>query len=201
MPEMNGIEFCNLIKTNKLTSHVPVILLTAHSSQIHMKEGLETGADDFITKPFSPDLLFTRVSNLLKTRKDLQIKFSQELRLKPQGLPVASMDEAFLKKAMETVEANLDNSEFSADLFASEMCMSRVHLYRKLKALTDLSITDFVKNARLKLASNLIRDNKLSIKETAYTVGFKDPKYFSKCFKQQFGVRPSEYHGRDVVDN
>ena len=201
MPEMDGIEFCNLIKTNKLTSHVPVILLTAHSSQIHMKEGLETGADDFITKPFSPDLLFTRVSNLLKTRKDLQHKFSQELRLKPQGLPVASMDEAFLKKAMEVVEANLDNSEFSADLFASEMCISRVHLYRKLKALTDLSITDFVKNARLKLASNLIRDNKLSIKETAYTVGFKDPKYFSKCFKQQFGVRPSEYQGRDVVGN
>ena len=200
MPEMDGIEFCNSIKTDSLTSHIPVILLTARSSQVHVMQGLETGADDFITKPFSSELLFTRIGNLLKSRKALQIKFSQELRLNPEGLPVASMDQAFLRKAMETVEANLDNSDFSADLFASEMCMSRVHLYRKLKALTNLSVTDFVKNARLKLASNLIRDNKLSIKETAYTVGFKDPKYFSKCFKQQFGVRPSEYYG-DVVDN
>ena len=195
MPEMDGIEFCHLIKTNKLTSHIPVILLTAHSSQIHIKEGLETGADDFITKPFSSDLLITRIGNLLKIRKELQSKFSQELKLAPEGLPVRGMDEDFLKKAMEVVEGNLNNADFSADLFASEMCMSRVHLYRKLKALTDLSITDFVKNARLQLASDLIRANKLTVKETAYTVGFKDPKYFSKCFKEQFGVRPSEYCG------
>ena len=119
---------------------------------------------------------------MLKIRKELQSKFSQELKLAPEGLPVRGMDDAFLKKAMEVVEGNLNNTDFSADLFASEMCMSRVHLYRKLKALTDLSITDFVKNARLQLASDLIRDNKLTVKETAYTVGFKDPKYFSKCF-------------------
>lgn len=199
MPEMDGIEFCHLIKKDTLTNHIPVILLTAHSSQIQVKEGLETGADDFISKPFSSELLSTRIDNLLNTRKALQRKFSQELRLEPEGLPVDGMDESFLRKAMEVVESNLDNPDFSADLFASEMCMSRVHLYRKLKALTDLSITDFVKNARLRLASNLIKDNKLTIKETAYTVGFKDPKYFSKCFKQQFGVRPSEYEGDEEM--
>ena len=167
---------------------------------MHVKEGLKTGADDFITKPFSSELLLARINNLLQSRKEMQRKFSREVRLQPKDLPISSMDETFLNKAMEVVEANMDNSEFGADFFASEMCMSRVHLYRKLKALTNQSVSDFVKTARLKLASNLIKDNKLTIKEAAYAVGFKDPKYFSKCFKQQFGVKPSEYHGENVVE-
>jgi AraC-like DNA-binding protein len=111
------------------------------------------------------------------------------------------MDERFLTKAMEVVETHLNNPDFSADLFASEMFMSRVHLYRKLKALTDQSVSDFVRTARLKLAANLISGNKLTIKEAAYTVGFRDPKYFSKCFKQQFGVKPSEYHQEEEEES
>ena len=197
MPEMDGIEFCKEIKKDQRTSHIPIIILTAHSSQFNKIKGYEIGADDYITKPFSSELLVLRIENLLKGRKELQNKFSREVRLEPKDLPISNMDERFLTKAMEVVEANLNDSEFNADSFASEMCMSRVHLYRKLKALTDQSVSDFVKTARLKLAANLIGENKLTIKEAAYTVGFKDPKYFSKCFKQQFGVKPSEY----VIDD
>lgn len=193
MPKMDGIEFCKLIKKDQRTSHIPIIILTAHTSQFNKIRGYEIGADDYITKPFSSELLILRVENLLKGRKELQSKFSREVRLEPKDLQISSMDERFLTKAMEVVEANLNDSEFNADSFASEMCMSRVHLYRKLKALTDQSVSDFVKTARLKLAANLIGENKLTIKEAAYTVGFKDPKYFSKCFKQQFGVKPSDY--------
>jgi signal transduction histidine kinase/DNA-binding response OmpR family regulator len=193
MPQMDGIELCKEIKKDPRTSHVPIIILTAHSSQFNKIRGYEIGADDYITKPFSSELLVLRIDNLLKGRKELQLKFSREVRLKPKDLQISNMDERFLTKAMEVVEENLNDSEFNADSFASEMCMSRVHLYRKLKALTDMSVSDFVKTARLKLAANLIGENKLTIKEAAYTVGFKDPKYFSKCFKQQFGVKPSEY--------
>ncbi len=194
MPEMDGIEFCQIVKGDERTSHIPVIILTAHGSHINKIRGYEIGADDYVTKPFSSELLILRIENLLKSRKELQTKFSREVRLQPKDLAISSMDERFLNKAMEVVEQNLNNSDFNADSFASEMCMSRVHLYRKLKALTDLSVSDFVKTARLKLASKLIGENKLTIKEAAYTVGFKDPKYFSKCFKQQFGLKPSEYH-------
>ncbi len=200
MPEMDGIELCEALKSEEKTSHIPIILLTAHGSLALTKEALKMGADDFVTKPFSSELLLARINNLLHSRKKMQRKYSREVRLQPHDLPITSMDEAFLNKAMEVVEANMDNSEFSADFFASEMCMSRVHLYRKLKALTNQSVSDFVKTTRLKLASNLIKHNKLTIKEAAYTVGFKDPKYFSKCFKQQFGVIPSEYHGDNVVE-
>jgi signal transduction histidine kinase/DNA-binding response OmpR family regulator/streptogramin lyase len=200
MPEMDGIEFCKEIKKDQRTSHIPIIILTAHGSHFNKVQGYEIGADDYVTKPFSSDLLSLRIENLLKNRKDLQSKFSREVRLQPKDLPISSMDERFLTKAMEVVEENLNNSDFNADSFASEMCMSRVHLYRKLKALTDQSVSDFVKTARLKLAANLIGKNKLTIKEAAYTVGFKDPKYFSKCFKQQFGVKPSEYHEVTLED-
>jgi signal transduction histidine kinase/DNA-binding response OmpR family regulator/ligand-binding sensor domain-containing protein len=201
MPKMDGIEFCKAIKKDQRTSHIPIIILTAHTSQFNKIRGYEIGADDYITKPFSSELLVLRVENLLKGRKELQSKFSREVRLEPKDLQISSMDERFLTKAMEVVEENLNDSEFNADAFASEMCMSRVHLYRKLKALTDQSVSDFVKTARLKLAANLVGQNKLTIKEAAYTVGFKDPKYFSKCFKQQFGVKPSEYHQEEVEED
>jgi len=201
MPGLGGIELCKAIKQDQRTSHIPVIILTAHTSQFNKIKGYEIGADDFITKPFSSELLALRVENLLKNRKELQSKFSREIRLEPNDLSISNMHERFLTKAMEIVEANLDDSEFNADAFASEMCMSRVHLYRKLKALTNQSVSDFVRTARLKLAANLIGKNKLTIKEAAYTVGFKDPKYFSKCFKQQFGVKPSDYPQEEVEDN
>lgn len=202
MPKMDGFEFCSTIKQNSVTSHIPVIILTVHNSHLSRSRGYKIGADDYIEKPFSSELLELRIENLLKLRKSLQDKFGKEVRLDPKSLPISSMDEVFLNKAMSSVERNLANPNFSANSFADEMCMSRVHLYRKLKALTDQSVSDFVRTIRLKLAANLIGENKLTIKEAAYAVGFNNPKYFSKCFKQQFGVNPSDYEieetGTDV---
>jgi DNA-binding response OmpR family regulator len=131
MPEMDGIEFCKEIKKDARTSHIPIIILTAHGSHIDKVRGYEIGADDYVTKPFSSDLLLLRIENLLKNRKELQTKFSREVRLQPKDLPISNMDERFLTKAMEVVEENLNNSDFNADSFASEMCMSRVHLVQK----------------------------------------------------------------------
>ncbi|NQZ78228.1 MAG: response regulator, partial [Ekhidna sp.] len=196
MPIMDGLEMTEQVKQDERTSHIPIILLTAHGSQVHQKKGFELGVEDFIVKPFSPEILELRVNNLLRSRKDLQDKFRKEFKVEPNGLPSSSMDQSFLNKAMSIIEENLSNSEFNASQFADEMCMSRVHLYRKLKALTNESVSGFVKMVRLKLAADLLRDKKMNIKEAAYTVGFSDPKYFSKCFKQHFGVKPS-----DFVDN
>ena len=193
MPKMDGYEFCSAIKQNSHTSHIPVIILTVHNSDMSKSRGYKNGADDYVEKPFSSVLLALRIENLLMLRKSLQEKFGKEVRLNPKSLPISSMDEAFLNKAMEIVESNLSNPDFSANSFAEEMCMSRVHLYRKLKALTNQSVSDFVRTMRLKLAANLIGENKLTIKEAAYAVGFNNPKYFSKCFKHQFGVNPSDY--------
>ncbi|MEL7119118.1 MAG: ATP-binding protein [Bacteroidota bacterium] len=193
MPVLGGLEMSEKLKKDERTSHIPIILLTAHGSYEHQKKGFEIGVEDFIMKPFSSDILEIRINNLLQSRKDLQERFSKEFKVEPSGLPVSSMDQAFLNKAMNVIEENLNNPQFSAILFAEEMCMSRVHLYRKLKALTNESVSGFVKIVRLKLAAELIRDKKMRIKEAAYTVGYSDPKYFSKCFKQQFGVNPSEY--------
>lgn len=201
MPKMDGFEFCAAIRQNSATSHIPVIILTVHNSHMTKSRGYKIGADDYIEKPFSSFLLALRIENLLTLRKSLQEKFGKEVRLDPKSLPISSMDEVFLKKAMESVERNLGNPDFSANSFADEMCMSRVHLYRKLKALTDQSVSDFVRTIRLKLAANLIGENKLTIKEAAYAVGFNNPKYFSKCFKQQFGVNPSDYEiDKDTTD-
>jgi signal transduction histidine kinase/ligand-binding sensor domain-containing protein/DNA-binding response OmpR family regulator len=193
MPVMDGLEMSEVLKKDERTSHIPIVLLTAHGTFAHQKKGFEIGVEDFITKPFSSDILEIRIHNLLQSRKDLQDKFSKEFKVEPSGLPVSSMDQTFLNRAMEVIEENLNNSQFSAIVFAEEMCMSRVHLYRKLKALTNESVSGFVKVVRLKLAAELIKDKKMRIKEAAYTVGYSDPKYFSKCFKQQFGMNPSEY--------
>jgi|GEM_PF-3525128 len=198
MPKMDGFEFCSAIKQNTTTSHIPIIVLTVHNSHLSKLRGFAIGVDDYIEKPFSSDLLALRIENLMKIRRKLQEKFGKEVRLDPKALPISSMDEVFLNKAMAAVELNLGNPDFSANSFADEMCMSRVHLYRKLKALTNQSVSDFVKTIRLKLAANLIGESKLTIKEAAYAVGFNNPKYFSKCFKQQFGVNPSDYEIKEV---
>jgi signal transduction histidine kinase/ligand-binding sensor domain-containing protein/DNA-binding NarL/FixJ family response regulator len=193
MAGMNGIQLCHEIKKNHQTSHIPVILLTAHGSHLHQIKGYKSGADDYLTKPFSVEILDQRIKNILLTRATLQEKYNRELKLNPKNVPLKSMDEEFLTKAIKIIEENLDNPDFNADFFSSKMFLSRVHLYRKLKALTGQSISEFVKLARLKLAAELIREKKMTIKEASFTVGFKDPKYFTKCFKQQFDMNPSAY--------
>lgn len=193
MPIMSGTEFCRNIKTSVITSHIPVLLLTAKTSQESKKEGYENGADIYITKPFDPSILEQSVENILNTRKSLIEKFKKDIILKPKELDITSEDEIFLKKSIKIVEENFNNTEFCVSDFINEMGMSRSALYRKLKALTGQSITEFIKVLKLKRAAQLISETKLTISEIAFTLGFNDLKYFRKSFKKQFSVLPSQY--------
>lgn len=193
MPEMDGFTLCNKLKADERTSHIPVILLTAKSAVANQVNGLAMGADVYLTKPFSLQVLGLHVRNLLSTREKMRQRFSREVTLLPQELPISTVDEQFLKRVMHVVEQNLDNPVFDVDMLANEVGMSRTVLYRKIKALTDLSVNDFVKSIRLQKATQLLRQKQLTIYEVAYAVGFSDRKYFSKEFKKQYGMTPSDY--------
>ncbi|WP_418603597.1 hybrid sensor histidine kinase/response regulator transcription factor [Hwangdonia sp.] len=193
MPIMNGMDLCHEIKTNIKTSHIPVILLTAKTSQENQKSGFQLGADAYITKPFDAHILEIRVDNLLKSRKKLIDKFKKDIILQPKELTVTSADEKFLKKAIGIVETNISNPEFSITSFIDDMGSSRSVLYRKLKALTDQSISEFIKTIKLKRAAQLISKSDMNISEIAYDLGFNDLKHFRKSFKKLFNVLPSQY--------
>jgi signal transduction histidine kinase/ligand-binding sensor domain-containing protein/DNA-binding response OmpR family regulator len=193
MPGTDGFEFCKQVKTDERTSHIPVLLVTALSGSESQQEGYHAGADDYITKPFNITILKEKIRNFLTTREKLKQQFIRDAWSEPEILKIASGDEKFLKKAYEVIEENLSESEFDINDFAGEMATSRSQLYRKLKALTGLSASEFIKITRIKIAARLIKDKNYNVSEAAYTVGFKDPKYFSKCFQKQFGVIPSRF--------
>ncbi|RAV28206.1 hybrid sensor histidine kinase/response regulator transcription factor [Sinomicrobium soli] len=193
MPVMDGYELCNTIKTTLITSHIPVILLTAKTSEIHQEKGFDTGADAYITKPFNARLLQKRVDNLLKTRANLIRKFRNDIILKPKNLKITSTDETFLQKAISVVEEGYTDQNFNTAAFVARMNMSRTVLYTKIKALTGQNISTFIRTIRLKKAALLITQTKMNISQIAYEVGFNDLKYFRKCFKEFFKVTPSAY--------
>lgn len=193
MPEMDGVELCKKLKGEEKTSHIPVILLTAKADIESRLEGLETGADDYITKPFDARELKTRVNNLIQQRKTLQERFSRTVILKPKDIAITSPDETFLDRVMVIVENHISNSEFSADDFQKEIGMSRMQLHRKLKALTGHSVGEFVRIQRLIRASELLSKTGGNISEVCYQTGFTSLSYFAKCFKKQFGTTPKEY--------
>lgn len=193
MPKMDGLELCNEIKTNIRTSHIPVILLTARSSEEFQSIGYKTGADAYITKPFDVNILQTRVRNILDSRKTLIEKFKQNLILQPKELTITSADEEFLKQAIEIVEQNMTNTDFEITEFVESMGMSRSVIYRKIKAITDQSISEFIRTLKLKRAAQLIKQSDLNISEIAYELGFNDLKYFRESFKLLFKVTPTEY--------
>ena len=193
MPEMDGLEFCSRLKSNLLTSHIPVVLLTARSSVENWIEGLETGADDYIPKPFDINLLIARIKNLIESRKKLKRHFSHELTPIPSQMSSSNADEQFLKKAMEIVEKNFNDPDFGVEEFVEKMCISRSLLHKKLSALTDQSAGDFITSLRLKKAAQLLHLPDKNISDVAYDVGFNDPKYFSRIFRKYFGTPPSEY--------
>ena len=200
MPKMDGIELCHLIKNNIMTSHIPVILLTAKTSQEDQKQGFQTGADAYITKPFDAIMLELKVNNLLKTRKSLIEKFKKDLILEPTKPEVVSHDEIFLHRAIGLVEAHINDSDYSINDFVNEMGMSRSALYRKLKALTDQSITEFIRTIKLKRAGQLILQTQLNISEIAFDLGFNDLKHFRKSFQKLFDELPSEYRTKHITD-
>jgi len=193
MPEVDGIEFCRQVKTSIETSHIPVILLTARTSLLFCYEGLDIGADDYITKPFNPTLLEKRVCNLIEQRKKLRKKFSEQIKIAPTEVTLTPPDADLLEKAIQVVEEHLSDAEFDVSRFAREVGVSRPVLYRKLPALTDYTPLEFIRAMRLKRAAQLLSQDVLSVSEVCYSIGFKTPKYFSKCFRKEFGVSPSEF--------
>ncbi|WP_282087792.1 hybrid sensor histidine kinase/response regulator transcription factor [Aquimarina algiphila] len=193
MPVMDGIKFCKKLKTTKETSHIPVLMLTAKSSQESEVEGLKTGADDYIRKPFDMDLLQLKLTNIIKHREELRKVFNRKITLKPKEVTVTSTDERFLQKAIEIVEKHMMNTDFNVEMLVKEMSHSRSNLYLKFKELTGLSSSEFIRNIRLKRAVQLLDQSDMSVKEIMYMTGFNTASYFSKCFKKQFGVVPSEY--------
>jgi len=193
MPEMDGFELCHKLKSDQHTSHIPLILLTARADKKSHIGGLEFGADDYISKPFDADELSVRVKNLINQRRQLREKFSQMIEIKPAEIATSSMDEQFLKRLLEVFEQHVAESDFSTEAFARAVGMSRSSLYRKIQALTNQSVTEFIRSLRLKRAAQLLRGNSATVSEIAFIVGFNSPSYFSKLFRKQFGVNPRDF--------
>lgn len=196
MPRMDGIEFTASIKSDERTSHIPVILLTAKSGQESRIDGLKTGADDYLTKPFSVEELMVRVRNLIDLRKKLAERYRERIRVHVTSSEEMSLDDKFLMRAKEIVEANMEDVLFSVEKMAEEMSLSRTQLLRKLKALTGLAPNDFIRDLRLQKAAEMIRQKADTITQIGYAVGFNDQSYFSKSFKKEFGETPTEYAAR-----
>jgi signal transduction histidine kinase/ligand-binding sensor domain-containing protein/DNA-binding response OmpR family regulator len=193
MPEMVGTELCSKIKENLKTSHIPVILLTSRTSLVYKFEGLESGADDYISKPFNLIEFKLRVKNLLNSTERLKNKFSSDDNFIPSEITVSSLDEDLLKKAFKIVEENISNEQFDIPFFCTELGVSRTMLFLKIKAWTNFTPNEFIHEIRLKRAAQLLEQNKLNVSEISYKVGFNNPKYFSKCFQKKYGETPTQF--------
>lgn len=196
MPRTDGIQLTQKIKEDARTSHIPVVMLTARQESESRIEGLRTGADDYLTKPFSPDELLVRIQNLIEQRARLQEKFRERILVDPSRTEAVSLDDRFLLQARQVVESRLADHLFTVEMMADEMNLSRTQLLRKLKALTGLSPNDFIKDIRLKKAADMITQKVDTITQIGYAVGFNDQSYFTKCFKKKFGVTPTEFAGQ-----
>jgi len=193
MPKMDGYQLCEKLKSDERTSHIPVILLTAKSSGESKVEGLELGADDYLIKPFEARELQMRVKNPIDQRRKLRERFAISIKIEPKDIAVTPMDAQFLQRAMDIVEANMSNEEFSVEVFGKEIGLSRSQLRRKIQALTDQSPTDFILTLRLKRAARLLQLQAGTVSEIAYEVGFNNLSYFARAFKKQLGCAPSEF--------
>ena len=193
MPVMNGIECCEALKTDERTAHIPVILLTALAEERQQLEGYGAGADDYLPKPFSLAVLKAKIKNLLKRSEQLKLYFRDRFDLRTPEQTIADPDKEFVSKVTKVVLAHLQDPEFDVELFCSEMAMSRASLFRKLKSTTGCSASSFTRNIRIKRAAELLGQHAYSIGEVAAQVGFSDPNYFTRCFKEIYGITPSEF--------
>ena len=198
MPRMDGYDLCKKLKTNDKTNHIPVILLTAKATRENKLEGLETGADDYLVKPFDEEELMVRIKNLISIREKLQRKFQGEIWLKPKEVKVSSVHQKFLEELKEIIESNIDNERFGMEDLEKNLGMSRSQIHRKLKALTDQSATTFIRNYRLHRAADLLKQDVGNITEIAFQVGFNSQTYFSSCFQELFQCSPSEYKQKEL---
>ncbi len=194
MPDTNGINLCNKIKNDLRTNHIPVILLTAKAGMDNKIAGYESGADDYIIKPFKAEELIIRIRNILIQRKKLQEHFRHNLIMEPEQENLKSADELFIEKAKKIVERNISDYNFSVNQFALEMDFSRFHLNRKIQALCGLSTSRFVLDIKLRKAAQLLNSKKDNVSQIALYVGFDNFSYFSRCFKEKFGCSPSKYN-------
>ena len=193
MPRMDGFELCRKLKANEKTNHIPLILLTAKAAREHKLEGLETGADDYLVKPFDEVELLIRIKNLIAIRQKLQRKYQGESWQKPKVVTIISVHQKFIESLKNVIEKNIDNEQFGVDDLGKEMAMSRSQIHRKLKALTDLSATTFIRNYRLHRAADLLKQGAGNVTEIGYQVGFNSQTYFSSSFQELFGCSPTEY--------
>ncbi|WP_234408709.1 ATP-binding protein [Marinilabilia salmonicolor] len=194
MPGTDGVKLCRILKSESKTSHIPVILLTAKVSSEQEAEGLGAGADDYITKPFNYEVLELKIRKQIEIRRQFRAKLEkQHFEIEPGEIGVTSLDEKFIKKATRFVEKNIANTDLSVEIFSREMGVSRGHLYNKIVSLTGKTPTEFIRIMRLKRGAQLLGKSQLNVGEVAFKVGFNDPKYFSRYFKEEFGVSPSEY--------
>lgn len=189
MPVMDGIELCRAIKQNPHTAKIPFVMLTARMAQEHQMEGLESGADDYVTKPFDIDMLALRMNNLLKWRDAKKGLLEPQLK----EIEITSLDEQLVKEATEYVEQNISDSDLSVESLSTALSMSRVHLYKKLLSLTGNTPSEFIRLIRLRRAEQLLRQSQLSVAEISYAVGFNNPRYFSKYFREMYGMTPSQF--------
>ncbi|WP_262493806.1 hybrid sensor histidine kinase/response regulator transcription factor [Fibrella aestuarina] len=193
MPELEGPELCRLLKTDEKTSHIPIILLTSKASMASQLAGLDVGADDYVTKPFSAALLRGRLQGLLANRLRLRQAFGQEVWLRPSDVKLSNVDEAFLQRATACIEEHIDDANFDIDQLQELLNMSQMQLYRKLKSLTNMAGRDFIRYIRLQRAAQLLETGQVTVSEAGYRVGFNDRSYFSRAFKKQFGHAPTEH--------
>ena len=198
MPGMDGITFCKIIKGDVRTSHIPVIMLTAKDSLQNKEEGYLAGADSYLTKPFSASLLRSRIHNLLESRKKLANQFSNNLNINSDKSIILheslnQLDNEFIQKITQIIEDNLKSEKIDVTYLADKLCMSKSTLYRKIKALTGISTNEYVRKIKMQNAEKLMLEGRYTISEIAFRVGMNSPVYFRQCFKEEFGISPSEY--------
>lgn len=198
MPEMDGTELCRTIKTDLRISHIPVVLLTARAEDEQRLQGYQTGADAYVTKPFRLDILRVRISNLILQRERLQKQFQQHIEIRPSEVAVRSMDEQFVNSAVKVVEENMANAEYTVEQLSEAMSMSRVYLYKKILSLTGKTPIEFIRIIRIRRAADLLEKSQLTVSEIAYQVGFNNPKYFAKLFKEEYQVLPTAYRKKQT---
>ncbi|WP_281612777.1 hybrid sensor histidine kinase/response regulator transcription factor [Flammeovirga sp. SubArs3] len=200
MPEMTGIELCNKVKANVLTNHIPVIILTAKGGIESKMEGIEKGADDYIAKPFNVEYLRLRVGKIITQREHLKKSIKREIDIQPEEVKLPSFEEKFLNEVMQEIEKNMDNSDFNVKMLGENIGMGQTNLYRKIKSMTGMTANEFIRNVRLKRAGQLLKQGDYNVSDVMYMVGFSHRSYFSKSFKEVFGVTPKEFTKKEAVD-
>lgn len=193
MPKRDGLELCKLIKNDIRVGHIPVILMTARSMVVHIKEGFQAGADDYIVKPFNMDVLQTRIRSLLASREQLKKLYGKRFSPEVMGIEVKSADERFSQKLFDVIEQNISNDKLDVELLCTEIGISRANLYRKLKSITELSPMELIRNKRLEMAAKLLKESEMNVSEIALHLGFNSHSYFSNSFKAFYGCTPTEF--------